>query len=117
MAINEGAQHPSETASRYGVRVLYLPASGLPSYREIGNDLQSLADLVGEGMLSMVRVGSEIFLFCDDAGDEINPVFRYNFSINGRHIHGDAFFVRRSGMEVVSLTDEDVATLIRMGIK
>lgn len=97
---------------RSWVRVLYVPAKGEPEFREIGNDLNTLAGLIGQGELQAVKVSDDIIMFCDASLPSAQTM--YNFSVNGHFIHGDAFFVRRVGQRVVSLTDADVSTIIEL---
>ncbi|GAC1547547.1 MAG: hypothetical protein NVS3B16_19660 [Vulcanimicrobiaceae bacterium] len=92
------------------IRVLYIPANGKAGYREIANSLASLFELVGEGQLDVVELASNISLFCDESRS--NREFAYNFSVGSHHVHGDAFIVRRSGMEAVSIEEADVARLM-----
>lgn len=96
--------------SQEPIRVLYIPASGKAGYREIANDLASLFELVGEGQLDVIELAPNISLFCDESRD--NVAFSYNFSVGSHHVHGDAFIVRRSGMDVVSIEDADVSRIM-----
>ena len=95
--------------SREPIRVLYIPAVGKAGFREIANDLASLFELVGEGQLDVIELAPNISLFCDES--RTNREYSYNFSVGPHHVHGDAFVVRRSGMDVVSIDDSDVARL------
>ncbi len=97
--------------SREPIRVLYIPANGKAGYREIANDLASLLELVGEGQLDVIDLEPNISLFCDESRTDVD--FAYNFSVGAHHVHGDAFVVRRSGMNVVSIADADVERLMR----
>jgi hypothetical protein len=99
--------------TRPSVRILYVPFSGKSEFREIANDLNSLFDLVGEGHLDMIQLNKSIVLFCDASLDEIGH--GYNFTVNGRHVHGDAFFAHREGTSVVSLDDADLTFLLEFG--
>lgn len=96
-----------------GVRVLYLPVNGKAEYREIANDLASLVELVGDGFLEMVPLTKELVMFCDESGTDRG--LPHNFTIRGHFVRGDAFFARREGGQVVSLSDEDVALLLSIG--
>lgn len=96
--------------SREPIRVLYIPASGKAGYREIANDLTSLFELVGEGQLDVIELAPNISLFCDESRDTVTHA--YNFSIGKHHVHGDAFIVRRNGMDVVSIDDADVSKIM-----
>ncbi len=96
--------------SREPIRVLYIPANGKAGYREIANDLASLFELVGEGQLDVIDLAPNISLFCDESRADV--AFAYNFSVGAQHVHGDAFVVRRSGMDVVSIQDTDVARMM-----
>lgn len=96
--------------SREPIRVLYIPANGKAGYREIANDLASLFELVGEGQLDVIELAPNISLFCDESRRDLD--FAYNFSVGTHHIHGDAFVVRRSGMDVVSIQEADVTRLM-----
>ncbi len=96
--------------TREPIRVLYIPANGKAGYREIANDLASLFDLVGEGQLDVIELAPNISLFCDESRSDVE--FAYNFSVGSHHVHGDAFVVRRSGMNVVSIQEADVVHLM-----
>jgi len=98
--------------NREPIRVLYIPARGKAGFREIANDLASLFELVGEGQLDVIELAPNISLFCDDSRN--NREFSYNFSIGPHHIHGDAFILRRSGMDVISIDDNDIARLMAL---
>lgn len=97
------------TTTRPAVQILYIPANGKAGYREIANDLASLFELVGEGQLDVIDLGPNLSLFCDESRSNVE--FAYNFSIGAHHVHGDAFVVRRQGPDVVSIREEDLATL------
>ncbi len=92
------------------IRVLYIPANGKAGYREIANDLASLFELVGEGQLDVIELEPDISLFCEESRNDV--AYAYNFSVGAQDIHGDAFVVRRSGSDVVSIQDADVARLM-----
>ncbi|HTV73703.1 MAG TPA: hypothetical protein VME66_08380 [Candidatus Acidoferrales bacterium] len=96
--------------ARTWVRVLYIPAHGVPEFRDVGNDLYSLAGLTSEGYLQALKITRDLILFCDAALPGIGT--SYNFSVHGHFVHGDAFFARREGTGVVPLTDDDVSTIL-----
>ncbi|HEY0798342.1 MAG TPA: hypothetical protein VGD50_04280 [Candidatus Baltobacteraceae bacterium] len=96
--------------ARNWVRVLYIPARGTPEFRDVGNDLGSLAGLTSEGHLHALKVTEDLILFCDETLTEIDT--SYNFSIHGHFVHGDAFFTRRDATGVVPLTDDDISTIL-----
>jgi hypothetical protein len=102
--------HGPMLPARTWVRVLYIPAHGVPEFRDIGNDLSALAGLTCEGYLHALKVAKNLLLFCDAALENIDT--SYNFSVNGHFVHGDAFFARREGTGVVPLTDDDVSTIL-----
>jgi hypothetical protein len=102
---------PTEGRKRASwVRVLYIPAHGAPEFRDVGNDLNSLAMLTSEGHLEALKVSKNLILFCDAALAKIER--SYNFSVHGHFVHGDAFFARREGTGVVPLTDDDLSTIL-----
>jgi hypothetical protein len=96
--------------SRNWVRVLYIPAQGVPEFLDVGNDLNSLAELTSEGYLHALKITRNLILFCDAA--LANVGMSYNFSVHGHFVHGDAFFARREGTGVVPLTDDDLSTIL-----
>ena len=98
------------TGHRTPIRVFYIPAKGKAGIREIANDLASLLALASEGTLDVIDLESNLSLFCDDCRTE--RAFAYNFSVGVEHVHGDAFVVRRRGMQLVSLDDADVSRLM-----
>ncbi|HEY0798343.1 MAG TPA: hypothetical protein VGD50_04285 [Candidatus Baltobacteraceae bacterium] len=93
------------------VRVFYMPANGQPEFREIA-DSGSLVETLGNAHFDTVELPLGLVMYCDR--DEAAPDRGYSFTIHGHYVHGDAFFVRRIGSSVISVTDDDVATILAL---
>jgi len=92
------------------IKVLYIPADGEATAREIGNHLLDMWDLVG-GYIEVVRpFDDDVALVCNEEGkiDGLQP----NLVVNGEVIVGNVFLCRTElgpeGEEFASLTDEQV---------
>jgi len=97
------------------VRVFYMPAEGMPEFREIVSDPRTLTQVVSDGHLEAVPLDNHLVMFCDR--DEPEVTLGYSFTIAGHYVHGDAFFVRQSDeKDYVSLTDDDVEAILSLNI-
>ncbi|HTV73704.1 MAG TPA: hypothetical protein VME66_08385 [Candidatus Acidoferrales bacterium] len=97
--------------SQSSVRVFYMPANGKPEFREITDDTR-LAETLSSASFDRVDLPRDLVMYCDR--DEPCADRGYSFTIHGHFVHGDAFFVRRSGTRIVSVTDDDVAAILSL---
>jgi hypothetical protein len=88
-----------------------MPANGQPEFREIVDDM-CLAETLRSASFDTVDLPRDLVMYCDR--DEPAPEGGYSFTIHGHYVHGDAFFVRRSGTRLVSVTDDDVVTILEL---
>jgi hypothetical protein len=93
------------------VRVFYMPANGQPEFREIADDAR-LDETLRSASFDLVELPRDLVMYCDR--DEPAPEGGYSFTIHGHYVHGDAFFARRSGERLVSVTDDDVAAILSL---
>jgi hypothetical protein len=71
-----------------------------------------LAETLRSASFDTVDLPRDLVMYCDR--DEPAPEGGYSFTIHGHYVHGDAFFVRRSGTRLVSVTDDDVVTILEL---
>ena len=93
------------------IKVLYIPADGEATVREIGNHLLDMWDLVG-GYIEVVRpFNDDVALVCNEEGRIVRGM-QPNLVVNGQVIVGDVFICRTElgpeGEEFASLTDEQI---------
>lgn len=92
------------------LRVFYLPAAGMPEFREL-LDSSQLEKQAGNS-LDVVPLANDIVMFCDQDEREARP--GYSFTVDGHYVHGDAFFVRQRDSRFLSLADEDLETILSL---
>jgi hypothetical protein len=93
------------------VRVFYMPANGQPEFREIMDDTR-LAETLSSASFDRVDLPYDLVMYCDR--DEPSADRGYSFTILGHYVHGDAFFVRRDGTYIRSVTDDDVVEILAL---
>lgn len=92
-------------------KVLFFEVGQPPRVGEMETTLEALQAYVG-GYIEAVTVATDAALICNEEGRLLN--LPYNRKIFGEDIYGPALIMGVKGDELVGLTDEQAAALMRM---
>lgn len=92
-------------------KVLFFEVGQPPRLGDMETTLEALQAYVG-GYIEAVTVTPDAALICNEEGRLLN--LPYNRKIFGEDIYGPALIMGVKGEELVGLTDEQAAALMRM---
>lgn len=91
------------------MKVVIKNVNERPKVAEIGNDLESMHEIVG-GYIESVYIGNNIFMICNEEGKlfDLKP----NFVLDGDVVVGNVFFAQADGAEFTDLSDENITIIM-----
>jgi hypothetical protein len=89
------------------IDVFHVPLGEQPKVVQVNrNSLRDIAQLIDGGYLEMVAIDTDVVMMVDEDG--LRKRLKPNFRVGDQTIVGPAFFCRRDGGELASVTPDDI---------